>query len=104
ALLLWRARRRFHGELGLAFLVAYPLLRAAMDLTRIKLGPWPSADQVVSVAVALTAVGMWLWRRSALERVPALWPGRPGPVGRVGPEASESDPVHPDPLRGRQVL
>lgn len=81
ALLLWRERRRFRGELGLAFLVAYPLLRAAVGVTRINLGPWPTADQVVSVAVALTAAGIWLWRWSTLRRKP-VEAGQPSRASR----------------------
>lgn len=61
-LLLWRERRRFPGELGLAFLIGYPLLRAGVDFFRINLGGWPTVDQLVSLTVAAAAAAVWLWR------------------------------------------
>lgn len=106
ALLLWRARRRFRGELGLAFLVAYPLLRAAVDATRINLGPWPTVDQRTSVALALAAAAVWLWHRRALQQASAAHAiieqmdtsaraDRPEPSGRPG------RPAAPDAAHGR---
>ena len=64
-LLLRRERRGFSGELGLAFLVGYPVLRAGVDLFRINLGGWPTADQLASLAVAAAAGSVWAWRSRA---------------------------------------
>ncbi len=59
---LWRKRRRFPGELGLAFLVAYPLLRAGVDFFRINLGGWPTQDQLMSLGIVAVAGAVWAWR------------------------------------------
>ncbi len=56
-LLLWRRRQRFHGQLFLLYLLAYGLLRAALDLFR---GDGPRGpSQAVGLALALIA-GTWL--------------------------------------------
>jgi phosphatidylglycerol---prolipoprotein diacylglyceryl transferase len=59
---VWRDRRRFSGEVGLLFLIIYPLLRAWVDLFRINLGGWPTADQLISLVVSVMACIVWLWR------------------------------------------
>lgn len=87
-LLWWRSRRRFPGEVGLAFLTVYPLLRAAVDLSRINLGGWPSPDQLISVGFA-TAAGL-TWAARARREGPsskgpllmAAGPPRGGAEGR----------------------
>jgi phosphatidylglycerol:prolipoprotein diacylglycerol transferase len=64
-LLSLRERRRFPGELGLLFLVGYPLLRAGIDVFRINLDGWPTPDQLLSLLVAASAGVVWAcWRRT----------------------------------------
>jgi len=42
------------------FVFAYPLIRALVNLTRFPTGPWPWADQAVSLAVAATGMMLLL--------------------------------------------
>ena len=64
ALLLLSQRNPYQGTLFLTFLVAYPVARASIDLTRINLGAHiGAADLFLSVGVALSA-GVVLFMRS----------------------------------------
>lgn len=67
-LLRWRAAPHQPGDLGFAFLVAYPILRAGVDLVRINLSGWPSPDQVASLAVSSLAALAWCWARASGRR------------------------------------
>ena len=49
-------RGLFQGGVTGLFLFSYPLIRALIDLTRFPTGPWPWADQAVSLVLA--AVGL----------------------------------------------
>jgi phosphatidylglycerol:prolipoprotein diacylglycerol transferase len=83
-LLVRRDRRRFSGELGLLFLIGYPLLRAAVDFARINLGGWPTTDQAVSVLVAAAAAAAWGWRsRDGARPHPAGAGATPGIAGTL---------------------
>lgn len=101
-LLLWRERRRFPGELGLAFLVGYPLLRAGVDVFRINLGGWPTLDQMVSLGVATAAGAVWAWRVRARAPVGPLAAATPvpQPSASARPSASRGE-GGPEPRRGR---
>lgn len=56
--LLWLSTKLYQprGVLFLAFLVGYPLMRAAIDMTRISIGGMErSADPILSIAIAVAA-------------------------------------------------
>ena len=62
--LLWLSQRNLlKGTLFLTFLIAYPLGRAVVDVTRLNLGALGAADIYVSVAVALAAASVLFVRR-----------------------------------------
>ncbi|MFB3091654.1 MAG: prolipoprotein diacylglyceryl transferase [Dehalococcoidia bacterium] len=62
--LLWLSQRNLlRGTLFLTFLIAYPLGRAVVDVTRLNLGTLGAADIYVSVAVALAAAAVLFVRR-----------------------------------------
>lgn len=74
AWLLWLSARSYQqprGGLFLAFLVGYPLIRAAIDMTRISIGGMGrSTDPMLSIAVAMVAgASLWLllWRRRIVD-------------------------------------
>ena len=57
--LLWLSQRNLlKGTLFLTFLIAYPMGRAVVDVTRLNLGALGAADIYVSVAVALAAAAV----------------------------------------------
>ena len=57
-LALFRLYQRglFPGGVTGLFLLVYPLIRVLVNLTRFPNGPWPWADQIVSLVVA--AIGL----------------------------------------------
>ena len=58
-LLRWRSAPHRPGDLGFALLVAYPLIRAGVDLVHINLSGWPSPEQVASLVVSFFAAVAW---------------------------------------------
>ncbi len=66
-LLFVRAHKRFHGQALLAYLVIYPILRTSLEFIRGDkargvyevFGLAVSTSQIISVAVAATAVVLW---------------------------------------------
>jgi prolipoprotein diacylglyceryltransferase len=73
--LLWFSSRavRPAGTLLAGFLVGYPLIRAAIDMTRISVGGMERTfDPLLSIAIA-TAAGAWLCR--------SMWRARRSPAG-----------------------
>lgn len=73
ALLVLRPRLTQPGEAALLFLTVYPVIRLTTDFMRIHFGAWPTADQWLSLVVAVVAVVAWLAQR----RRPPL-PAAPG--------------------------
>ena len=70
-----RMRKRFHGQVLLAWLIGYPIIRSVIEMYRgdkirgiyklIEADWFPamSTSQYISILVALSAVGTWLYLR-----------------------------------------
>ena len=65
ALLRFSRRGLSPGAVTGLFLFVYPLIRALVNLTRVSTGPWPWADQVVSLSFATVGLTILLlvWSR-----------------------------------------
>jgi prolipoprotein diacylglyceryltransferase len=72
------------GVTGL-FLLVYPVIRALVNLTRFPTGPWPWADQVVSLSFATAGLILLLlvWIRQR------QWPA----VGKMSRDSERNVPL-----------
>ena len=72
ALTLLRSRKRFHGQILLIWLTAYPIARSIIEVFRgdAERGVWflgLSTSQIISIIVAAVAFGLYVFLRRARE-------------------------------------
>lgn len=66
--------RRFEGQVGLTYFIAYPIIRSIMEIYRGDLirgfiiDPWLSTSQFISILVCFGALAVLVWRLGQLQR------------------------------------